>query len=41
MNMQSHKIVQGTVVSGNEVRVEISGRFASLGRQADARPYHQ
>jgi flagella basal body P-ring formation protein FlgA len=32
MNNQSHKLVQGTVVSANEVRVEISNRFASLTR---------
>ena len=32
MNTQSHKIVQGTVVSANEVRVEIASRFAALSR---------
>ena len=30
MNNQSHKLVQGTVISANEVRVEISSRFAAL-----------
>jgi flagella basal body P-ring formation protein FlgA len=35
MNMQSHKIVQGTVMSSNEVRVEISSRIASLAPQAN------
>jgi len=32
MNNQSHKLVQGTVISANEVRVEISNRFAALMR---------
>jgi flagellar basal body P-ring formation protein FlgA len=32
MNSQSHKIVQGVVVSANEVRVDVSSRFAALSR---------
>ena len=30
MNNQSHKLVQGTIISANEVRVEIASRFAAL-----------
>ena len=41
MNTQTHKIVQGTVLSSNEVRVDITSRVASLGRQANARALQQ